>query len=108
MVWDGAKIVVSDAVDPSPSEDYRSIVFSTLTAAPGVTIPDIMKDLLLFPRAGAPKGTFYVRTAGERLPFLGGSRYYSSIAGLGAVILTNTRAYAYHDIGAASAYVEPS
>ena len=108
MVWDGAKIVVSDAVDPSPSEDYRSIVFSTLTAAPGVTIPDIMKDLLLFPRAGAPKGTFYVRTAGERLPFLGGARNNSSDAGLGAVNLRTTRAHANTIIGAASAYVEPS
>jgi hypothetical protein len=108
MVWDGAKIVVSDAVDPSPSEDYRSVVFSTLTAAPGVTIPDIMKDLLLFPRTSAPKGTFYVRTAGERLPFLGGSRNYSGHAGLGAVYLSDTRANAGSNSGAASAYVEPS
>ena len=106
MIWDGSKIVVSDAVDPSPSEDYRSFAFSTLTAASGVTIPDIMKDLLLFPRASAPKGTFYIRTAGERVPYLGGARYNSGGAGLGAVILYYARANADSNIGAASAYVE--
>lgn len=108
MIWDGAKIVVSDAVDPSPSEDYRSFVFSTLTAAPGITIPDIMKDLLLFPRTIAPKGRFYIRTAGERLPLLGGSRGSSSDAGLGAGGLDTTRAHASNNSGAASAYVDLS
>lgn len=105
-IWDGAKLVVSDyKVSDSTS---RSITFSSLTVASGLVIPAIMQDYLLFPRASAPKGTRYANLSGERLPVLGGSRTHSSTAGLGAVILSHSRATAYTSFGAASAYVDLS
>ncbi len=105
VIWDGSKLVISDykIVDGTT----RTITFSSLTAAPGIVVPAIVQDYLLFPRASAPKGTRWINTTGERLPVLGGARHYSSSAGLGAVNLIDPRANAGNGIGAASAYVEP-
>jgi hypothetical protein len=87
-------------------DTYRSIAFSSLAPLAPVTVPDIVRQLLLAPRALGPLGQIYVRGA-ERFPLRGASRSNTSISGLGALNLSVTRGHADHHIGGGLGYVEP-
>jgi len=53
----------------------------------------------------APKGTVFLRNYGERLPFVGGSWYSASYAGLAALLLHYARSGAYFDVGFRPCYI---
>ena len=57
--------------------------FATLAAKAEVTVPDILKHLLIMPCDSAPLGTQYMRNIGERFGLAGGDWYNASSAGLG-------------------------
>ena len=59
--------------------------FATLAAKAGVTVPNILKHLLIMPCAAAPLGTQYMRNVGERDGYAGGYWYSASDAGLGCL-----------------------
>lgn len=106
-VWDGAIVKLADAA-LGLSEDYRTATFSALTA-PGLTPPDIIKQLNLFPKtSGGPLGTLYVRggAGSERMPRRGGDWGSTSNAGLGYLYLNHVRSYSDINIGLALAYQE--
>ena len=58
-----------------------------------------MKRLLLEPAGALPQGRIYMRNFGERLLYRGGSWYDGASAGLAALHLDHSRAYAYAYVG---------
>ncbi|MEA5008210.1 SUMF1/EgtB/PvdO family nonheme iron enzyme [Clostridium tyrobutyricum] len=84
---------------------YSLCNFKSLAAKSGVTIPDIMKILRLFPIDSSLDGnTFSVRNYGERFPIFGGA-WRSSNAGIFALDWTNARSLSAIDTGFRAAYV---
>ncbi len=83
--------------------------FGALTAKAGVTIPDILKALALFPNtAKTGRGGFWMRNNGERLLIRGG--YYGDGANAGEAVgaLYYPRSNSYASLGLFSAYVDPA
>lgn len=78
----------------SASVDWRS-----MTKAGGYVSNQAMKRLLLEPAGALPQGRIYMRNFGERLPFRGGPWYGGANAGLAALDLGYSRAYAGADVG---------
>jgi len=93
------------AGDNSVSYDYNSIAFNSLAADTGITIPSIMKALLLAPGSIAINGHIWMRNHGQRYPLRGGTWGIGADAGLGALYLNNTTSNAYWSIGARPAKV---
>ncbi|WP_198589131.1 SUMF1/EgtB/PvdO family nonheme iron enzyme [Mycobacteroides abscessus] len=80
--------------------------FQTVAAEAGVTIPDIMKQLGLFPLDASHGGDYmYARNNGERLPLRGGRWSDGSPAGVFALLLINPRSSSTDHIGFRSAFV---
>jgi hypothetical protein len=73
--------------------------FSTIAAKAGVTVPDILKHLLIMPCASAPLGTQYMRNVGERFGYAGGPWGHTSNAGLGYLLSSNGRSNSNNLIG---------
>lgn len=85
---------------------YSQNAFEILTAVGGVTIPDIIKALALFPLDSSHGGdNLYVRNYGERLPIRGGYWSGGSSAGVFYLYLSNARSNSSHNIGFRSAFV---
>jgi hypothetical protein len=63
---------------------YGANSFAALTTASGVTVPEILKALALFPADTGDHGGdyIYMRNNGERLACRGGIWYYGSFAGV--------------------------
>ena len=81
--------------------------FGSLTAESGITIPEILKELELFPVEGVSHvGQFYINTDGERLPFVSGGFHDTSHAGPDALNFTDPRSYVNDSIGFFSAFME--
>lgn len=78
----------------------------SVAAASGVTVPQLVKALGLFPTDSNLNGDgLWVRNYGERLPFLGGGWNYGSGAGVFAMYLHGPRSHSGTDIGFRSAFV---
>ncbi|NPV89831.1 MAG: SUMF1/EgtB/PvdO family nonheme iron enzyme [Firmicutes bacterium] len=85
---------------------YSYTTYETLAAKAGVTIPNLLKALGMFPVDSAHGADgFYTRNYGERLPIRGGDWGYASIAGVFSVDLRLSRAFAGTAIGFRSAFV---
>ena len=85
---------------------YGYKTFETLTAHLGITVPDIVKSLCLFPvDANHGADGFYFRNNGERLPLRGGSWAYGSLAGVFFLYLLNPRSFVSTYFGFRSAFV---
>lgn len=83
--------------------------FGTLTAKAGVTVPDMLKALALFPNtAKTGRGGFYMRNNGERLLFRGGAYGLGASAGEALGSLLNPRSLSSASLGFFSAYVDPA
>ena len=81
--------------------------FGNIAADTGVTIPEILYELHLAPKADVThSGAFWINNDGERLPFVGGSYRNTSRAGASALSLGNPRSYVYASIGFFSAFME--
>lgn len=82
--------------------------FKGMSVASGITIPDYLKALALYPNDAADtykEDYFYASTSGERVPVRGG--YYNDYgyAGVFYCYLRNDRSYCNYSIGFRSAYV---
>lgn len=103
---------ITTTVEHKQTDDgagYGAKDFGTLTAKSGVTIPDILKALALFPNTDKTgRGFIYFRNNGERLLFRGG--YYGSggYAGEARGDFDNPRSISNVNVGLFSAYVDPA
>ncbi|MFZ3132892.1 MAG: hypothetical protein WA125_17740 [Desulfosporosinus sp.] len=85
---------------------YGTKLFETLTAHAGITVPDILKSLCLFPLDASHGGNrFYFRNNGERLPDRGGSWNSASNAGVFGLGLFTPRSASAASLGFFSAFV---
>lgn len=72
--------------------DSNSMLFEQITADTGVSVPNILKQLCLFPTSSNHGGdNWWIRNYGERLPLVGAYWYSGSRAGVFAVILHSHR-----------------
>ena len=85
-----------------------SKAFGSITAASGVSIPEILKELHLFPVSDVTthQGNCYVNTDGERLPLGSGCFGSTSNAGPSALGLDSPRSNSGDHIGFFSAFME--
>lgn len=84
-----------------------SKAFSAIAAADSITLPEIIRELLLAPVEGvANVGNFWWNLEGERVPIRGGSCDDASYAGASALALDRLRSFVYGFIGFFSAYQE--
>lgn len=86
---------------------YNTAIFQALTAKDGVSVPDILKHLCLFPVDSSDHGGdyLYARNYGERLARRGGSWVSGSHAGVFYLRLNYPRTYAIFHIGFRAAFV---
>lgn len=105
----GAFELISGALTGKQADDaagYGSKSFETLTAKAGLTPPQILKALGLFPVDASHGGdTFFFRNNGERLPLRGGSWNGGAGAGVFALDLDYPRSSSGDLIGFRSAFV---
>jgi hypothetical protein len=93
------------AGDNSYSYDYNSMAFSSLAADTGITIPSVMKALLLAPGSIALNGGLYMCNHGKRYPHRGGSYSVIGGCGLGSLRITYHSSLADWTVGARLAKV---
>ena len=80
-----------------------------MTAKSGVTIPDILKALALFPNTDKTgRGFIYFRNNGERLLIRGGSYGDGGYAGEANGFFNYPRSLSHVSVGLFSAYVDPA
>jgi len=80
--------------------------FETLTAAGGVTIPDVLKSLGLFPYTTGLNGDYkWLNITSERVPIRGGFWNVGTNAGVFALSLSNLRSGVGNGIGFRLAFV---
>lgn len=88
---------------------YGAKDFGTLTAKNGVTIPDLLKALALFPNSDKTgRGFIYFRNNGERLLLRGGHYGYGGYAGEALGNFNSPRSCSHVSVGLFSAYVDPA
>ena len=108
----GQPILNTTRSNPSHTPDVNdyyqdiSVAFESLKAKEGVTVPEIIKALSLFPIDSQCGGDMlYVRNYGERLPYRGGSFATTASAGVFACHLLVTSFNRSTSIGFRAAYV---
>lgn len=101
--------LVSNTIQLSTNitKSYTYGIYSSMSLASGLTVPELVKSLILYP--DEPGGDYgedyrYVSNSGERLPVCGGNWDYGGGAGVFYVDLDNTRSASYDSIGFRSAY----
>ena len=104
LKYDGANPpVVNTAVTATAS---TSRTFESLTAAAGVTVPNLAKLLGLFPiDSSHGSDQFYINSADERVAIRGGSWDVSSNAGVFGLYLVLPRSYSYDGLGFRAAFI---
>jgi hypothetical protein len=103
--WANSKITLATSITAS-ADEYRSTAFQSIAAATGLTVPQIIKELALFPADadGYEGDNFYMDNTGERFPLRGGGWYNGSIAGVFDTYLAYPRSYSSADVGFRSAF----
>lgn len=103
---------ITTTVEHKQTDDgagYGAKDFGTLTAKSGVTIPDILKALALFPNTDKTgRGFIYFRNNGERLLIRGGNYGSGGNAGEADGNFGIPRSLSNVDVGLFSAYVDPA
>ena len=88
---------------------YGAKDFGTLTAKSGVTIPDLLKALALFPNSDKTgRGFIYFRNNGERLLLRGGYYGHGGLAGEADGDFGHPRSLSTVFVGLFSAFVDPA
>jgi hypothetical protein len=93
------------AGDNSSSYDYNSMLFNSLAADTGITIPAVMKALLLAPGSISVSGRIWMRNHGKRYPERSASWSYGPNAGLATINFNLSESQTGGDIGARQAKV---
>lgn len=91
----------------SQVDSGRGGTFEAMTAASGVTAPQILKELALFPAdtSGYEGDYFYLNNgAAERFPIRGGHWYHGAGAGVFCTTISNPRSYVGGSLGFRSAF----
>lgn len=88
------------------STAQRSTEFKNLAVADGITVPQIIKELALFPAdtEGYETDTFFMVNSGERFPYRGGYWGHTAYAGVFCAYLYGARSHSYAGIGFRSAF----
>lgn len=90
-------------------DPYGAKDFGTLTAATGVTVPDLLKALAFFPNTDKTgRGYFYMRNKGERLLLRGGHYGHGGYAGGAYGNFNSLRSNSHASVGLFSAYTDPA
>ena len=85
---------------------YAYNAFETTAATGGVTVPNLLKLLGLFPLdASHGADGHYVRNNGERVAYRGGSWRNGAVAGVFDLLLSVARSYSGTDLGFRSAFI---
>ena len=107
----GNKVTLSTSVTNRVGNENEGTgagaTFESTVAASGVTAPQIIKELALFPAdtSGYEGDYFWVNnTAEERFPFRGGHWHYGAYAGVFSTHLHHSRADVYPSVGFRSAF----
>lgn len=88
----GNPVLNTEVTSQSDGGTGASRQYKDLTAAAGVSAPDLMKVLGLYPHAtDMDRGRFWMNNAGERLPSRGGPRSAASYSGVFALSALATR-----------------
>lgn len=103
----GKPVLNTTLANPAPStwgdttyQDYNYGPFDSPLVAAGVTAPDILKWLAIYPHAtGLAGDAFWLRNYGERVAIRGGVWIYAGFAGVFAVNLSNHRGGVYVSLG---------
>lgn len=92
----------------SQSTNYYSNDFKTLTADNNITIPEILKALVLYPADpdGYGEDGFYAINFGERLLLRGGNWSINRSAGIFHLSLTDSRSFSSTGLGFRCAYCQ--
>lgn len=92
---------------PDSDDPYGEIVFSSLTAVEGLTVPEILKALALMPADSGDHGSdrIYMRNRGERLGRRGGHWPSASCAGVFYLDGNHARSASAYSIGFRSAFI---
>lgn len=103
---------ITTALEHQQADDnagYGAKDFGTLTAKSGVTIPDLLKALALFPNSDKTgRGFIYFRNNGERMLFRGGHYFDGGNAGEAGGSFNSPRSFSDVYVGLFSAYVDPA
>lgn len=102
----GGKVTLCTTIT-SQLDSNRGGTFEAMTAASGVTAPQILKELALFPADGSGyEGDYFWLNNGaaERFPFRGGSWSHGASAGVFSTYLFYPRSNVDHGIGFRSAF----
>lgn len=102
----GGKITLCTTIT-SQLDSGRGGTFEAMTAASGVTAPQILKELALFPADGSGyEGDYFWLNNGaaEHFPFRGGSWHNGASAGVFYTYLYYPRSHVYRSIGFRSAF----
>jgi sulfatase modifying factor 1 len=105
---DGSGSVLLNTVVVNQSDGTKDAnnTFQTTVAAGGVSVPQLLKQLALYPIDADHGGDrHYVRNVGERLPIRGGFWGHSSNAGVFCLDLINSRSYSLYNTGFRPAYI---
>lgn len=87
-------------------QDYNYSTFDSPLVAAGVTVPDLLKQLAIYPHATGLAGDgFWTRNYGERLPIRGGDWGSGSSAGVFALALGGARSYSGGSLGFRAAFI---
>lgn len=98
--------LATSVTSQSNGETAASQLYKDLTAAGGVTVPNILKVLGLFPHATSiDRGHLYLRNLDERMPLRGGGWSNGVAAGVFSLSLGNARTAASTSIGFRPAFV---
>ena len=101
----GIKVNTS-VVNQTTDANSVSKSFETVAAETGVTVPDLLKYLGLFPVDASHGGDYlYLRNNSERLPIRGGGWSNGASAGVFALSLNYPRSYVSTAVGFRAAYV---
>lgn len=88
------------------AEKATGLPFESLTAASSVNVPQLLKELAIYPAdaSGYKSDYFYIDNTGERLPLRGGRWNYGVDAGVFYCLLNYSRGNADSSIGFRSAF----
>lgn len=103
---DVGDVKLNTTITNALTTSYATNTFQTVIVEEGITVPNLLKLLGLFPIDADHGGDrIYMRNTGERLPFRGGNWIYTSYAGVFCLNLDNERAYSHNSRGFRAAFV---
>lgn len=107
--WVSGKIQLTSGAVTYITDQGNGSPYNTMGIASGLTVPEIVKSLILYP--DEPNGDYggdyhWLNTRGERVPLCGGRWTHGSYAGVFDVYLNYPRSYSTSTVGFRSAFCD--